>query len=77
MNLLLIILPLMLLVVLLVIYYIFLIRVVLEMLSKETNQVLLVYTFLALIPLPIFIILGITILIIWNAYKRNLAENTN
>lgn len=77
MNLLLIILPLMLLVVLLVIYYIFLIRAVLEMLSKETNKVLLVYTFLALIPLPIFIILGITILIIWNAYKRNLAENTN
>lgn len=76
MNLLLILIILVILVVLLIIYYIFLIRVVLEMLSQETNQVLLTFSFLALIPLPIFVILGITILIIWNVHKKNLTEKT-
>ena len=51
--------------IIIVIYYVFLIPAVVKMLSKDVNKILLTFTFLALIPFPPFIIMGIAIMIIW------------
>ncbi|MDA2930858.1 hypothetical protein MYX84_13090, partial [Acidobacteria bacterium AH-259-O06] len=51
---------------LLVLYYVLLARAILEMLRHDANIVLMTFSFLALIPLPPLLILGILIIIIWN-----------
>jgi len=64
-------------IVILVIYYILLIRVALQMLRcNNINQVLLVFVFIALIPIPPLLIMGIAILIIWSFHKRTLEEKS-
>ncbi|MDA2938752.1 hypothetical protein MYX75_10885 [Acidobacteria bacterium AH-259-A15] len=59
---------------LLVLYYVLLARAVLEMLRRDANMVLMTFSFLALIPLPPFLILGILIIIIWNIHNRSASE---
>ncbi|MCH7826018.1 MAG: hypothetical protein IH849_14565 [Acidobacteria bacterium] len=59
---------------LLILYYVLLVRVTLEMLRRDANKVLLTFSFLALVPAPPFLILGILIIIIWNIHKKTLPE---
>ncbi|PJA29784.1 MAG: hypothetical protein CO189_01480 [candidate division Zixibacteria bacterium CG_4_9_14_3_um_filter_46_8] len=56
---------------LIVVYYIFLVRVILDMLHHQANTVLLSFAFVSLIPLPPIVIMGILVMIIWNAHKKN------
>ena len=55
---------------LLVLYYVLLTRAVLEMLRRDANSILMTFSFLALIPLPPLLILGIPVMVIWNIYKK-------
>ena len=59
---------------LLILYYVLLVRATLEMLRRDANKVLLAFSFLALVPAPPFLILGILIIIIWNIHKKTLPE---
>jgi len=58
---------------LLVLYYSLLVRAILQMLGRETNTVLLFFSFLALVPVPFTLMMGIMVLIIWKLHKRTLA----
>ena len=55
--------------VLLIIYYIFMARAVLQMLVRDTNTVLLTFSFLALLPTPPTVIMGILVMIIWRCHR--------
>ena len=55
--------------VLLIIYYIFMARAVLQMLVRDTNTVLLTFSFLALLPTPPTVIMGILLMIIWICHR--------
>ncbi len=57
-------------VLILVVYYVFMTRTVLQMLRNDANFALLVFTLLALIPLPPFLIMGIVVMIIWSLHKN-------
>ncbi len=54
----------------LIIYYVLMVTSILQMLRAKTNQVLLVFAFLALFPAPPVIIMGIVIMIIWGLHRR-------
>ena len=54
---------------LLIIYYVFMARAVLQMLVRDTNTVLLIFAFLALIPIPPTVVLGILVMIIWRCHR--------
>ena len=57
---------------LLVLYYVFLVRAILEMLDRDTNKVLLGFCFVALVPAPPFILMGVMLMVIWSLHKRGL-----
>ncbi len=57
----------------LVLYYVFLVRAILEMLDVGANKVLLGFCFVALIPAPPFILMGVMLMVIWSLHKRSLA----
>ncbi len=59
---------------LLVLYYSLLVRAILQMLGRETNMILLFFSFLALIPSPFTLIMGILILVIWKLHRKTLPE---
>ncbi len=59
---------------LLVLYYSLLARAILQMMRRETNMVLLIFSFLALIPSPFTLIMGIFILVIWKLHRKTLPE---
>jgi hypothetical protein len=48
------------------------VRAVIDMLRYDVHGVLLTFAFLSLIPLPLILILGITILIIWHYHKKDI-----
>ena len=54
--------------------YILIARSILQMLRVKANTVLLVFAFLALIPLPPLVITGVVVMIIWSIHKKALAE---
>ena len=56
----------------LVVYLIFMVRATIDMLRYDVHGVLLTFTFVALIPFPLLLVLGITILIIWHYHKRDI-----
>jgi hypothetical protein len=58
--------------VVLVIYYWFMCRAVLEMLRRNVNTVLLVFSMIALIPAPPAQVLGVVLMIIWSQYRQSL-----
>ena len=60
------------LVALVVIYLVFMARAIIEMLRHDAHGVLLTFAFLALIPFPLILIMGILVLIIWHYHKRDL-----
>ena len=55
-----------------VIYLVLMARAIIEMLRYEAHGVLLTFAFLALIPFPLILIMGIMILIIWHYHKRDI-----
>ena len=57
---------------LLVLYLVLVGRAVIQMLRHDVSPVLLTFAFLALIPLPPAIVLGIVILIVWHHHKKDL-----
>ena len=57
---------------LLVLYFVLLIRALLGMLRLGAHSVVIVFTYLSLVPFPLFLILGIMNLIIWKYYKKDL-----
>ncbi len=59
---------------LLVLYYFLLVRAILEMLRQDTNMVMMTFSFLALVPAPPLLILGIVIIIIWHIHKKSLRQ---
>lgn len=61
-------------VVLLIVYYYFLVRALVEMIRLAAPSVMIVFTYLSLIPFPLLLILGILNLIIWNCVRKDLLE---
>ena len=57
---------------LLVLYLVLLGRAVIQMLRHDVSPVLLTFAFLALIPLPPALVLGIMILLVWHHHKKDL-----
>ena len=63
---------LLLLITLLVVYLVLIVRAVIDMLRYDVHGVLLTFAFLALIPFPLILIMGIMILIIWHYHKKDI-----
>ncbi len=57
---------------LLVLYLVLIGRAVIQMLRHDVSPVLLTFAFLALIPLPPVLVLGVVILIVWHYHKKDL-----
>jgi hypothetical protein len=57
---------------LVVVYLVFMVRAVIDMLRYDVHGVLLTFAFLALIPFPLFLIMGIMVLIIWHYHKKDI-----
>ena len=55
-----------------VVYLVFMVRAIIDMLRYDVHGVLLTFAFLALIPFPLILIMGIMILIIWHYHKRDI-----
>ena len=55
-----------------VLYFVLLVRTILDMLRHDVHGVLLTFAFLALIPFPLTLIMGIMVLIIWHYHKRDI-----
>ena len=63
---------LLLLITLLVVYLVLMVRAVIDMLRYDVHGVLLTFAFLALIPFPLILIMGIMVLIIWHYHKKDI-----
>ena len=59
---------------LLVLYYFLLVRAILEMLRHDVNIVMMTFSFLALVPVPPLLILGVIIIIFWHIHKKTLTQ---
>jgi hypothetical protein len=57
---------------LLVLYFVLLVRALVEMLRLEAPPVIIVFTYISLIPFPLLLILGILNLIIWHYVRKGL-----
>ena len=55
-----------------VVYLVFMVRAVIDMSRYDVHAVFLTFAFLSLIPVPVILILGITILIIWHYHKKDI-----
>ena len=58
----------------LIVYYVFVIRALVDMLRASAPSVMLVFTYISLIPLPFFIVLGIINLIVWHKVRSDLSQ---
>jgi hypothetical protein len=56
----------------LVVYLVLMVRAILDMLRHGVHVVLLTFAFLALIAVPLFVIMGVMVLIIWHHHKKDL-----
>ncbi len=56
----------------LILYLVLMVRAVIDMLRHDTHSVLLTFAFLALIPFPPIVVMGIMVLIIWHYHKRDI-----
>jgi len=65
---------LLLLIILVVVYLVLMVRAVIDMLRYDVHGVLLTFAFLALIPFPLIMIMGIMVLIIWHYHKKDILE---
>ena len=60
------------LIVALVVYLVLMVRAIIGMLRYDVHGVLLTFAFLALIPFPLILVMGIMVLIIWHYHKRDI-----
>jgi len=60
------------LIVALVVYLVLIVRAIIDMLRYDVHGVLLTFAFLALIPFPLILVMGIMVLIIWHYHKRDI-----
>ena len=58
--------------VILIVYYVFVVRALVEMICISAPSVVLVFTYISLIPLPFFIVLGVVNLIVWHKVRDRL-----
>lgn len=57
---------------LVVVYLVFMVRAVIDMLRYDVHGVLLTFAFIALIPLPPFLVMGIMVMIVWYYHKKDI-----
>ncbi|MDP6787320.1 MAG: hypothetical protein QF830_08775 [Rhodospirillales bacterium] len=57
---------------LLILYFVLLVRALVEMIRLGAPGVVIVFTYISLIPFPLLLILGILNLIIWHFVRRDL-----
>ena len=55
-----------------VVYLVLITRAIIDMLRYDVHGVLLTFGFLALIPLPPILVMGIMVLIIWHYHKKDI-----
>lgn len=55
-----------------VVYLVLMVRAIIDMLRYDVHGVLLSFAFLALIPFPLILVMGIMVLIIWHYHKRDI-----
>ena len=55
-----------------VLYFVLLVSAIIGMLRQRAHSVLMTFAFLALVPFPPILIMGIMILIIWHYHKRDI-----
>ncbi len=55
-----------------VVYLVLITRAIIDMLRYDVHGVLVTFAFLALIPFPLILVMGIMILIIWHYHKRDI-----
>ncbi|MGI9225566.1 MAG: hypothetical protein ACR2QX_13865 [Woeseiaceae bacterium] len=58
----------------LIVYYVFVVRALIEMIRTRAPSVILVFTYISLIPLPFFIVLGIVNLIVWHKVRSEMSR---
>ena len=58
----------------LIVYFVLLVRALVEMIRFDAPTVMIVFTYISLIPFPLLLILGILNLIIWHLVRRDLME---
>jgi len=58
--------------VILIAYYVFVIRALVDMIRVSAPSVMLVFTYISLIPLPFFLVLGVVNLIVWHKVRNRL-----
>ena len=58
--------------VILIAYYVFVIRALVDMILVSAPSVMLVFTYISLIPLPFFLVLGVVNLIVWRKVRNRL-----
>ena len=56
----------------LVAYLVLMVRAIIDMLRYDVHGVLLTFAFLALVPFPLILVMGIMVLIIWHYHKRDI-----
>ncbi len=59
-------------VVFLIVYFVLLVRALIEMIHLDAPGVVIVFTYISLIPFPLLLILGILNLIIWHFVRQDL-----
>ncbi len=57
---------------LLIVYFVFVVRALVEMIRLDAPAVMIVFTYLSLIPFPPLVILGIVNLIVWHFVRRDM-----
>lgn len=60
------------LIVFLIVYYVLLVRALVEMIRLGAPGVVIVFTYISLIPFPLLLILGILNLIIWQLIRKDM-----
>ena len=55
-----------------VVYLVLIVRAIIDMLRYDVHGVFLTFAFLALIPFPLILVMGIMILIIWHYHKKDI-----
>ncbi len=58
--------------VILIAYYVFVIRALVDMICVSAPSVMLVFTYISLIPLPFFLVLGVVNLVVWHKVRNRL-----
>jgi hypothetical protein len=55
-----------------IVYLVLMVRAIIDMLRYDVSGVLLTFAFLALIPFPLILIMGVMLLIIWHYHKKDI-----